>query len=176
MRFCKLLVMSLRICPNLLYFQLFIQFSILLLFVGMLLMSLMYYCIIQLRWMIIWRLWRRLVIHDKDVQWLHSRYLHVVKVCLRHRPLKEGTWEIEHEMWEQFPGCLSLQILLDSLLLRKVFFSSEYCNNIHIILSFSHYFLHLKHSYSDLKSFITYCDWQFGHLIDRFSFVKVFVF
>ncbi|WMV38025.1 hypothetical protein MTR67_031410 [Solanum verrucosum] len=40
----------------------------------------------------------------RDVRWLRSRVIPVVKVHWRHRPVEEGTWETEHEMRAQFPG------------------------------------------------------------------------
>ncbi|WMV18791.1 hypothetical protein MTR67_012176 [Solanum verrucosum] len=40
----------------------------------------------------------------RDVRRLHSRAIPIVKVRWRHRPVKEATWETEHEMRVQSPG------------------------------------------------------------------------
>ncbi|WMV08881.1 hypothetical protein MTR67_002266 [Solanum verrucosum] len=50
----------------------------------------------------------------------------MVKVRWRHRPIEEATWEIEHDMREQFLGFLSLLVLLDSYFrgLRMFFYLS----------------------------------------------------
>lgn len=38
-----------------------------------------------------------------DVRRLRTREILVVKVQWRHRPIEEATWEIESEMWAQYP-------------------------------------------------------------------------
>ncbi|PHT33887.1 hypothetical protein CQW23_25687 [Capsicum baccatum] len=38
-----------------------------------------------------------------DVRQLHTREILVVKIQWRHRPVEENTWEIESEMWSQYP-------------------------------------------------------------------------